>query len=200
MKLFPFLAIPLFLSFQEANALTVVESTDFSGGVYFEATPVGTLDVGSNTFSGSLAGTCVVADCNFGGPSDGDTQDSFNVLLAAGTQIAAITVSTFNVTGPLGFSASFEASKSPVAFPSLVSVTELPLNDVTSNLVVTPLGNGEYSLSVYGQGAVEPGDFSLGYTISVSVEAVPEPESYAMLASGLGIVGYAARRRKHKAA
>lgn len=33
-------------------------------------------------------------------------------------------------------------------------------------------------------------------TDSVMVTAVPEPESYAMLLAGLGLVGFAARRRK----
>ncbi|MFL9609717.1 PEP-CTERM sorting domain-containing protein [Methylobacillus sp. Pita2] len=39
----------------------------------------------------------------------------------------------------------------------------------------------------------EKSDFTL-----YSVTAVPEPESYAMLALGLGLVGFAARRRSHQ--
>ncbi len=35
-------------------------------------------------------------------------------------------------------------------------------------------------------------------TFEVTVTAVPEPESYAMLLSGLGLMGFVARRRKDK--
>jgi len=35
---------------------------------------------------------------------------------------------------------------------------------------------------------------------SSSVTAVPEPETYAMLLAGLGLVGFMARRRKAKQA
>jgi hypothetical protein len=36
--------------------------------------------------------------------------------------------------------------------------------------------------------------------ITVSIAAVPEPETYAMLLAGLGLLGFAARRRKQQAA
>jgi len=40
---------------------------------------------------------------------------------------------------------------------------------------------------------------SLGTSLdSISVTAVPEPQTYAMLLAGLGLVGFAARRRKQK--
>jgi hypothetical protein len=32
--------------------------------------------------------------------------------------------------------------------------------------------------------------------ISIDVAAVPEPETYAMLLAGLGLLGFAARRKK----
>jgi hypothetical protein len=36
--------------------------------------------------------------------------------------------------------------------------------------------------------------------ISIDVAAVPEPETYAMMLAGLGLIGFAVRRRKQKAA
>lgn len=36
------------------------------------------------------------------------------------------------------------------------------------------------------------------FQIEGSLAAIPEPESYAMLLAGLGMLGYAARRRKQK--
>jgi hypothetical protein len=35
---------------------------------------------------------------------------------------------------------------------------------------------------------------------SSQVAAVPEPETYAMMLAGLGLIGFAARRRKQQAA
>lgn len=48
--------------------------------------------------------------------------------------------------------------------------------------------NFKYSLNSQGS-----------YTGGISVAAVPEPETYAMLLAGLGLIGFAARRRKTQA-
>jgi hypothetical protein len=40
-------------------------------------------------------------------------------------------------------------------------------------------------------------DFSFGGTVSAA--PIPEPETYAMLLVGLGMLGFAARRRKQQA-
>jgi hypothetical protein len=37
---------------------------------------------------------------------------------------------------------------------------------------------------------------SYGGNIDVVIAAVPEPETYAMLAAGLGLIGFMARRKK----
>ncbi len=56
---------------------------------------------------------------------------------------------------------------------------------------------GEYFTSVqwFGENATGVTDVQLGITT-----AVPEPETYAMMLAGLGLLGFAARRRKAKAA
>jgi hypothetical protein len=45
-----------------------------------------------------------------------------------------------------------------------------------------------------------PGGFAPGPSISMSVTPIPEPETYAMLLAGLGLLGFAARRRRQKEA
>lgn len=42
-------------------------------------------------------------------------------------------------------------------------------------------------------------DAAISYAGTLTVSAVPEPETYGMLLAGLGLVGYMARRRRNKA-
>ena len=51
--------------------------------------------------------------------------------------------------------------------------------------------NDKYTLTVFGSDTTY-----LGYTYTLNVAAVPEPESYALLLAGLGMVGAIVRRRK----
>ena len=54
------------------------------------------------------------------------------------------------------------------------------------------LGAGDYRLNITG---IISGAFG-GYHLAAAVAAVPEPSEYLMLLAGLGIVGYAVRRRR----
>jgi hypothetical protein len=101
--------------------------------------------------------------------------------------------------------------------PFLVSATGLSQGE--SGFTLSPLGvslgltvadiNNNFSHNFFtGTGGMTPIDFdaagriiSLGYSGSItSVGVVPEPETYAMLLAGLGVVGFVSRRRKQKIA
>jgi len=65
----------------------------------------------------------------------------------------------------------------------------------TGTFDVASLGAGSYNLWVSGNPLGDHGSYSIGITSSPTL-AVPEPETYAMLLAGLGIVGAVARRRR----
>ena len=65
------------------------------------------------------------------------------------------------------------------------------------------LGAGTYSLVVggatYDGAGTNAGNRAYGFGATVAVAPIPEPETYAMLLAGLGLVGAVARRRKSSA-
>jgi hypothetical protein len=56
-------------------------------------------------------------------------------------------------------------------------------------------GTSPFVLNLFGTPSI-----GAKYSGDVSVSAVPEPETYGMLLAGLGLVGFAARRKAKKAA
>ncbi len=92
---------------------------------------------------------------------------------------------------------------------SYVSFTSVTLNGqawtVTPNggfsfASIEYSGSGPFQLIVDGVKLTAPKKFTSGYTGTIfAVSAVPEPETYAMLLAGLGVMGAIARRRKQAA-
>jgi opacity protein-like surface antigen len=60
-----------------------------------------------------------------------------------------------------------------------------------------PLAAGDYHIDFTGNATGVVGG---AYAAAVSVSAVPEPETYALLLAGLGLMGTVARRRSRNAA
>ena len=149
------------------TAIDVVESEDFPGSSGFGggSISVGILDPEGNTVAGMLAGSCEIGDCN--GAGAGDTQDSFLVTVPSGLQIESLTVTTANVSGPVGFSATVSL-RSPSS--TLIPTTLVVRDGTTANLVTSPIGAGEYSISIFGQQATQAGLFSLDWIISIQVD------------------------------
>lgn len=77
--------------------------------------------------------------------------------------------------------------------------TLISFDKPTGTFDVATLGAGSYSLTVYGNAKSTPFGNQGWYEFSITsspAAAVPEPETYAMLLAGLGIMGVVARRRR----
>jgi hypothetical protein len=64
---------------------------------------------------------------------------------------------------------------------------------------VYPGGEGEFYLEIYGAGDVI-GEGSIGSPLTLAEAATPLPAALPLFASGLGAIGFVARRRKRKSA
>jgi hypothetical protein len=117
--------------------------------------------------------------------------------------------------GLFGNSITFEMLSSPPAAPLSVTISQLAIvvrlgtdfagvvtstaGQVVSAINATPAGSALVDAVVLGSGLgieVPFASTSLSGGAVSQVSPIPEPETYAMLLAGLGLLGFEARRRK----
>lgn len=147
-------------------------------------------------------------------PADGaDFSDTFSFTLGAGSGTATRFSASFFDLAALNNDPSYGVLSLPqITFTlngidkALVATQVAPGTQGTAQAAVSFTGltaGTAYTLTVFGKGLGDnagSGSYYLGKNYVINVAAVPEPETYAMLVAGLGLLGVVARRRRTGAA
>ncbi|QHJ01368.1 PEP-CTERM sorting domain-containing protein [Xylophilus rhododendri] len=137
--------------------------------------------------------------------TDGSFADLFNFTV--GPNAGSILVSTASTFSSYGVSLSSLALYlgTYTTTASLSGLTPIvfsasPVNmDLGNGIVVDTVANKSFALSPAATYTLAVNGTSIGdsrYTSIVQLAPVPEPETYAMLLAGLGVMGFVAKRKK----
>jgi hypothetical protein len=180
-----------------AGVITGVTVNDGAGGT-FDLINLGTdpnvLDL-SKTFSSleaiSLTFTVGHTNGGSGGPyvvtetitnSTGQTWLDYHFTISEPTTGGqGVVFTNFNNSGLTGFTLDSAPSSGPRTL------------NFTGELANSGVTTATFSLSPFDPGAGNTATFTL-----TQVPTIPEPETYAMLLAGLGLMGYMAKRRRSK--
>jgi hypothetical protein len=122
----------------------------------------------------------------------GSFTDTFNFLppdVAGGVSAALVTIAYTPTTNIDFLSATINGTPFSFSPTGVNEVGFLAQTFMTGPLTLTVTG-------MAGAG-LEPGtDISASYSGTINITPVPEPQTYALLLAGLGVVGFVARRRR----
>jgi hypothetical protein len=161
-----------------AKSALAVAALGLSAVAAQAATPIVLTPVSPTTFAGSFSGNASVNTFTL------DLSGMSTVTELNGFVTANFAGAGYDVTG-VTFDGNLFTPVVDFTIPGVMGV------DVWQYLVPT-VSNTLHTIVVTGNAI---GGSTVGFTGSISVTAVPEPETYALLLAGLGVVGFVARRR-----
>lgn len=130
----------------------------------------------------------------------GETQAFRSIVSQTFDTVAGV---TYNVSFDVGFGPDSNSTGGSMGHPVLNSSVDVGLNGVYNTFSSAADGWANKSFTFTATGASTTLSFKTGDTYSeyvgldnVSVNAVPEPETYAMMLAGLGALGFVGRRRR----
>jgi hypothetical protein len=161
-----------------------------------------TLDLGSNSVIGSF------------NPQDVYDPDYLTVIVATGTQLSGLLYgSNFVINDARSFigvdiGTIVDLTPTPTSQFGLHGYAHIPIGSAVGTNFLPEIGNGFGSQGFTGPLAAGTYTFwmqetsgALGtysWDFVVSTAPVPEPESYAMLLAGLGMLGFVSRKKQAK--
>lgn len=169
-------ALTMWLGFAAGTAnaaIFTISSGDWSGS----ATTGYTANIGNNAVTGPVFSDWF----NFSLPADTVGQGGATAITSITTSGIGVVFTVFDL---------WETTAGLIS-TNLFSLPS-PLAALTFTGGFVP---GDYHLNVQGYELLP----SAGYGGTISTTPVPEPETYAMLLAGLGLIGFTARRRKQNA-
>jgi PEP-CTERM motif len=119
--------------------------------------------------------------------------DSYLFSLSSAVSLFSTAVSN-NLTGVLGIETGM-VSLFQESGAVDIAIGDFAFDDTTGSISHSfgALASGDYYYLVSGTGTGTLGGF---YTLSSTVSAVPEPQTYALLLGGLGAIGFMVLRRR----
>lgn len=186
------LAISSVVIASSSHAATISETTDFTPNLAIPFN-IGTLDIGTNTISGSLAATCVDFDVNpFVGDSCSfaafDAADAFEFVIPTGSELTSATLTITNLVDVMVFGTSFTSLR------DLGAVGE-GVVDILDGSNLT--GTQDYRINLVGFASLgASGSASWQVDLAVApISAVPLPAGLPLLLAGVGAFGLVRRKR-----
>jgi hypothetical protein len=179
------------------HAVTITLSTPGNAGTFASASTILFSDAGSSLLLPK-------GNANLTNSSTTATKTFFDDLVF--TITTGMNLSLTAVPAPLlvtGFTESLYRTTAPSPYTAVVT-NPLPLASLVSSTTATSwnwnnLAAGTYTLQY--SGTLVKASFLVpnvvgSYTSVIQLAPVPEPETYALLLSGLGLLGFMARRKK----
>jgi hypothetical protein len=144
------------------------------------------------TFTGPTFSTYITPNGTQGLLEDSSPRNFLRADISGGTSMVSVDLGDYDVDSDRLFLDVYSSSS------ALLGHAELAIADSFSGMKTLSVSATGIAYAIFG--ATDAVNGSSVYADNFVFAPVPEPETYAMMLAGLGLLGFAARRRKQQAA